>query len=1080
MSVDCSRFSFNAWNDYLGVTMQQGKVQLDSDWNELVAQITRRIQAGTMDIFGGAVVPSTTPDGFHIKLDDNVLLIGPGRIYVDGLLAENHGELTAPNWNPHLSELTGNQYLAFNKQPYLPQQNEFPLDKDGWYLVYVDVWQREVTYIQHPELVETAIGVDTTARTQTVWQARILPLPKDEGTGQIQCQKVENPKEWKPSGGRLSNGIAEIGAQSSNPCEAMPTKGYRGLENQLYRVEIHKGGTFNKEGEQFNKPTFKWSRENATVMSRVKTIKAKDRLVVESLGRDDKLGFKEGDWVEVTDDWLEFKGKPGELAKIKLLGDSEKATNTIILDRELSHDFKIDDLDQDGKIIRRGNLPPFNTRVKRWDQKGQILSEKGQLIYNLDESRKPGGILEGDIPIDSDGITIQLEDGIVVSFNLEPPDAEFKTGDYWVFAARANNGAIEKLEKTPPRGIHHHYAKLALIEVNKGKTNITNCRTTWPPELTVDGCECTICVSAEDHNKGGQFLQKAIDSLKDKGGTVCLGPGTYPLTEPLNLHHVKNIAIRGQGRNTVLIAKGSVLSVQESIGVTLENFSIVGSSPDETLTGLLLLQNNKDIRLERIDLRGYEHTLAIAVRGYELGFSVNNCALYAEIGISNIDVQEPIHGFSKRNYLLNSQVAIEKNLFFCRRSAVILNEHAIHQGATTISNNFILECNEAGIIAKGGLTKESVLHINNNIFQTIGDGIQVGSSNTKIENNLIRHSKKSDGNGIVLIDGQDLGGIKYCLIANNSLSEIVGSGISIKTKIRSVIIDRNLIDACRNSAIITDEVADIDNFTISNNQILSTGNEFNEHSVGLTVVRISNINHASITGNLIQSIAKKAIQASQVIALHAFNVKDIDINSNRIQDIGPIEKSLANMVALKVDLPFQRCTVRTNTITRGKDTEIGFEPNNWQALNIIAPIEERRETFSVQLDQNKVAILSKNRLRIQDEYRSFLAIQDNDFEGVLSNLSVVELDNISTCIFTGNRCRQTTDNNSVPLVEVRNTIFNISNNRLECNNGDQTALSLQSLDKQDCPILGNLYTGKIVVNNSNLNKRWADLNIEIK
>jgi hypothetical protein len=1075
MSVDCSRFSFNAWNDYLGVTMQQGKVQLDSDWNELVAQITRRIQAGTMDIFGGAVVPSTTPDGFHIKYDDKVLLIGPGRIYVDGLLAENHGELTATHWDPLLSEITGNQYLAFDKQPYFPQQNAFPLDKDGWYLVYVDVWQRDVTYIQHPELVETAIGVDTTARTQTVWQAKILAIspPEDEGTGQIQCQQVESLKDWEPSGGRLSNGTVEIGVKSNNPCEATSTKGYRGLENQLYRIEIHKSG-------KFEKATFKWSRENATVVSRVKTIKAKDKLELDCLGRDDKLGFKEGDWVEVTNDWREFNGEPGELARIKLEGGIDKATNTIILDRELSHDFKIDDLDQDGKIIRRGNIPPFNTRVRRWDQKGQILSEKGQLIYNLDESRKPGGILEGDIPIDSDGITIQLEDGIVVSFNLEP-DAEFKTGDYWVFAARANNGLIEKLEKTPPRGVHHHYAKLALIEVNQGEiNNITNCRSLWPPELSRNRCECTICINAEDHNKGTQHLQQAIDSLKDKGGTVCLGPGIYFLTEPLNLHRVKNIAIRGQGRNTVLIAKGSVLSIQESIGVTLENFSIVGSSPDETLTGLLLLQNNKDIRLERIDLRGYEHTLAIAMRGYELGFSVNNCVLYADIGISNIDVQEPIHGFSKRNYLLNSQVAIEKNLFFCRRSAVILNEHAIHQVAATISNNFILECNEAGIIAKGGLTKESVLHINNNILQTIGDGIQVGSSNTKIENNLIRHSKKSDGNGIVLIDGQDPGGIKYCLIANNSLSEIVGTGISIKTKIRSVIIDRNLIDACRNSAIVTDEVADIDNFTISNNQILSTGNEFNKQSVGLTVVRISNINHASITGNLIQSVAKKAIQASQVIGLHAFNVKDIDINSNRIQDIGPIEKSLANMVALKVDLPFQRCTVRANTITRGKDTEIGFEPNNWQALNIIAPIEERRETFSVQLDQNKVAILSKSRLRIQDEYRSFLAIQDNDFEGVLSNLSVVELDNISTCIFTGNRCRQTTDNKSVPLVEVRNTIFNISNNRLECNNGEQTALSLQSLDQQDCPILGNLYTGKIVVNNSNLDKRWADLNIEIK
>ena len=41
--------------------------------------------------------------------------------------------------------------------------------------------------------------------------------------------------------------------------------------------------------------TFKWSRDNATVASRVGAIPALDRLVVESLGRDELLGFHDGD-----------------------------------------------------------------------------------------------------------------------------------------------------------------------------------------------------------------------------------------------------------------------------------------------------------------------------------------------------------------------------------------------------------------------------------------------------------------------------------------------------------------------------------------------------------------------------------------------------------------------------------------------------------------------------------------------------------------------------------------------------------------------------------------------------------------
>ena len=57
---------FDARQDFLGVVMQQGRVQLDADWNEWVAQLGRRLQAGSWDTFNGSVVPRTTPEGFRI------------------------------------------------------------------------------------------------------------------------------------------------------------------------------------------------------------------------------------------------------------------------------------------------------------------------------------------------------------------------------------------------------------------------------------------------------------------------------------------------------------------------------------------------------------------------------------------------------------------------------------------------------------------------------------------------------------------------------------------------------------------------------------------------------------------------------------------------------------------------------------------------------------------------------------------------------------------------------------------------------------------------------------------------------
>ena len=47
MSFDLSRITFDPWMDYAEVAMEQGRVQTDADWNEWLAELSRRIRAGT-------------------------------------------------------------------------------------------------------------------------------------------------------------------------------------------------------------------------------------------------------------------------------------------------------------------------------------------------------------------------------------------------------------------------------------------------------------------------------------------------------------------------------------------------------------------------------------------------------------------------------------------------------------------------------------------------------------------------------------------------------------------------------------------------------------------------------------------------------------------------------------------------------------------------------------------------------------------------------------------------------------------------------------------------------------------------
>ncbi len=171
MTTDISRKSFDHRKNYSGLISEQGRVQLDSDWNEEAAIYDRRWRAETLDIFGRCRVPRETPDAFLIAIDNGNLTIGLGRMYVDGLLAENHGEPT-DQFDPALAELTGTVEIPFDQQPFLSEINFDDLD-DGRYLVYLDVWYREVTPIEDPLLIEKAVGIPTTSRQQTVWQVKI-------------------------------------------------------------------------------------------------------------------------------------------------------------------------------------------------------------------------------------------------------------------------------------------------------------------------------------------------------------------------------------------------------------------------------------------------------------------------------------------------------------------------------------------------------------------------------------------------------------------------------------------------------------------------------------------------------------------------------------------------------------------------------------------------------------------------------------------------------------------------------------------------------------------------------------------
>src|SRR4029077_7944813 len=91
------------------------------------------------------------------------------------------------------------------------------------------------------------------------------------------------------------------GASADCGCGPVAAAEYQGVENQLYRVEIHTPGN-TTDGIQ--RPTFKWSRENGSVVAAVTAVNG-PTVTVDALGPDANLGFQAGQWVEMTSDFYE-------------------------------------------------------------------------------------------------------------------------------------------------------------------------------------------------------------------------------------------------------------------------------------------------------------------------------------------------------------------------------------------------------------------------------------------------------------------------------------------------------------------------------------------------------------------------------------------------------------------------------------------------------------------------------------------------------------------------------------------------------------------------------------------------------
>jgi Family of unknown function (DUF6519) len=365
---------------------------------------------------------------------------------------------------------------------------------------------------------------------------------------------------WPVSSGLLNT--QPVSTPKTGPCCMTAGVGYTGAENQLYRIEIHTPGGPGGAGA-----TFKWSRENASVQTAVTAIGMAAtsagpngaQLTVQSLGRDQVLGFQNGNWIEITDEWHDNAGLPGELYKIDHV---DIPTSSIILTTQLSANFSSATLSNNAY-----------TRIIRWDQAGWVYNvESGNQQQYVDlDGTLASGALKGTlgIPIPSDGSPVVLENGVAVTFSLSLSNGSFQPMDFWNFTARASDGTISQPISPAPQGIAHHFTNLGIVTFSTSSSGAKDCRTAWPPTSGGNDCGCCCTVTVGDGKTSfGKFtsIQKAIESLTH-GGDVSILCGDF--YENILIQDKANITIHGCGQKTRVFSS----SLQKGGGTTTDTGS---------------------------------------------------------------------------------------------------------------------------------------------------------------------------------------------------------------------------------------------------------------------------------------------------------------------------------------------------------------------------------------------------------------------------------------------------------------------------------------------------------------------------
>ena len=673
-ATDISRFLFQPQKRYASVRMQQGRVILDSDWNEserIEDEEARRTLAEVICSKG------TPNEGFLVtELNDATVtqLPGPGEefpqtkdtydfqwgdgsFYLGGLRFETDSATTE-----HFLKQTDWLQIDADLQniPARPTVSDLT-NPDGstrerFDLVYLRAWEQCVTAVEDSELRERALGgPDTSVRVRRTRRIEVLPDVPGNCADAFAALKAgltaggagtfDDAGSELLSSAKLTVTFTTEGV-TDDPCKPKVVSGFLGAENQAIRV-------------QFTAPDrFIWGYDNASPFYRVQVLSQDGALVkikFLTLPRDQVAQPLKGQAVEIL---------PWEA----LLPNQEKVAE---LRGHLSNVATSYDPDEQTLTI---TTPVPQLWVSWLDDPAHAAylsdrdpADQQKYFYLRLWTGGSGDAAQPDFGF-APGTPVELKGtGLDVTFSAPGLPA-----DYWIIAARPNTPdevvPWELKQQAPPVGTRYFFAALALVRWSVAGTapdltitsSVQDCRHKFRSLCEVSGC-CTVTVGDGSQSFGDvNSIQQAIQMLPPEGGEICILAGEYPEQVVLEQRH--DITIRGCGRRTRLLEQDGqtdpVIQIHDCQDIAVRALSIVAT----TVSGIDL-QGDAKLPLERIVLADLEITArdrsAIVGRNGRFISLLNN--LVSVVSLARTLGDDPTLGRQAAVFLTGDDLLIKNN-----------------------------------------------------------------------------------------------------------------------------------------------------------------------------------------------------------------------------------------------------------------------------------------------------------------------------------------------------------------------------------------------------------------------------------